>query len=97
MVSSIERDRKLRSKYAKKEALYRECKSIYQNRYLPSQLRELAREQLVRLGASPVKIVNRCVATGRSGGVLRNFKVSRLEFKREAAKGHYLGVKKGSW
>jgi small subunit ribosomal protein S14 len=97
MVSSNKRDKKLRKKYLVRESLYRECKSLYQNRFLSPQLRELAREHLVRLGCSPVKIVNRCVVTGRSGGVMRDFKVSRLEFKRGVAKGHYLGVKKGSW
>lgn len=97
MVYSIRRDKMLREKFAKKEVLYKESKSLYQNRFLDSQMRELARYRLVNLCASPVKIVNRCVVTGRSGGILRDFKVSRLEFKREAAKGHYLGVKKGSW
>ena len=43
------------------------------------------------------KISNRCILTGRSGGVYRAFRLSRFEFKRLASMGLLPGVQKSSW
>ena len=43
------------------------------------------------------KIVNYCVLTGRSRGVLRKFKMSRLKFKELASKGWISGFIHSNW
>ncbi len=47
--------------------------------------------------SSAVRLRNRCQLTGRSRGVLRKFKLSRLCFREMANKGLIPGVFKASW
>lgn len=44
--------------------------------------------------SSKVKIVNRCVVTGRAKSVLRDFRLSRMELKNFGSKGLLPGLKK---
>ena len=47
--------------------------------------------------SSPVRLRNRCQLTGRSRGVLRKYKLSRLCFREMANAGLIPGVYKASW
>jgi small subunit ribosomal protein S14 len=47
--------------------------------------------------ASPVRVKNRCVVSGRSRGYLRAFGLSRIQFRELARDGKIPGVKKASW
>jgi small subunit ribosomal protein S14 len=47
--------------------------------------------------ASPVRLHNRCQLTGRPKGYMRQFGVSRINFRELALKGMIPGVKKASW
>jgi small subunit ribosomal protein S14 len=47
--------------------------------------------------ASPTRSHNRCQLTGRSRGVLRRFKISRIMLRELALAGKIPGVKKVSW
>ncbi len=47
--------------------------------------------------ASPVRLNNRCKATGRSKGYMRKFGISRVTFRKWAAEGKIPGVTKASW
>jgi small subunit ribosomal protein S14 len=47
--------------------------------------------------ASPTRLRNRCMITGRSRGYLRRFGLSRIVFREKALKGEIPGVKKISW
>ena len=47
--------------------------------------------------ASPVRVVNRCLKSGRRHGFLRKFGCSRLTFREEALNGLIPGVTKASW
>ena len=47
--------------------------------------------------SSPVRLKNRCSATGRSRGYMRSFGLSRIEFRELALEGKIPGVKKASW
>jgi small subunit ribosomal protein S14 len=47
--------------------------------------------------ASPVRVVNRCAASGRRRGYLRKFACSRLTFREAALAGLIPGVTKSSW
>lgn len=47
--------------------------------------------------ASPVRMHNRCKITGRPKGYMRQFGVSRINFREMALSGLIPGVKKASW
>lgn len=47
--------------------------------------------------ASPTRVVNRCLMTGRRRSYLRRFKLSRITFRELASSGLIPGVTKSSW
>jgi len=47
--------------------------------------------------ASPVRLHNRCKITGRPKGYMRQFGVSRINFREMANNGLIPGIKKASW
>lgn len=47
--------------------------------------------------ASTVRLHNRCKITGRPKGYMRQFGVSRIQFREMASNGLIPGVKKASW
>jgi len=47
--------------------------------------------------ASPVRLHNRCSLTGRPKGYMRQFGVSRINFREMALNGLIPGIKKASW
>ncbi|MBN1925310.1 MAG: 30S ribosomal protein S14 [Prolixibacteraceae bacterium] len=47
--------------------------------------------------SSPVRLHNRCKLTGRPKGYMRQFGISRINFREMAASGLIPGVKKASW
>ncbi len=47
--------------------------------------------------ASPTRIHNLCALTGRSRGVYRKFKISRIKLRELALEGKVPGMKKASW
>lgn len=47
--------------------------------------------------ASPVRLHNRCKMTGRPKGYMRQFGVSRIQFREMASNGLIPGVRKASW
>jgi len=47
--------------------------------------------------ASPVRLHNRCKMTGRPKGYMRQFGISRIQFREMASNGLIPGVKKASW
>ncbi len=47
--------------------------------------------------ASPVRVTNRCFATGRRRGYMRDFGLSRIKFRELAREGKLPGVRKSSW
>ena len=47
--------------------------------------------------SSPVRLHNRCNLSGRPKGYMRQFGISRIDFREMALKGLIPGVKKASW
>jgi len=47
--------------------------------------------------ASPVRLHNRCQITGRPKGYMRQFGLSRINFREMALNGLIPGVRKASW
>lgn len=53
--------------------------------------------QLLPKNASPVRLHNRCKLTGRPKGYMRQFGISRINFREMALSGLIPGVTKASW
>ena len=53
--------------------------------------------QAIPRNASPVRLHNRCSMTGRPKGYMRQFGISRIQFREMASKGLIPGVMKASW
>lgn len=53
--------------------------------------------QKIPRNASPVRLHNRCSMTGRPKGYMRQFGISRIQFREMASKGLIPGIKKASW
>ena len=75
---------KLVAKYAAKRAQY-----LAESNYVALQS--------LPKNASPVRLHNRCKLTGRPKGYIRQFGISRIQFREMASAGLIPGVKKASW
>jgi small subunit ribosomal protein S14 len=53
--------------------------------------------QRIPKNASPVRLHNRCKLTGRPKGYMRQFGVSRINFREMALAGLIPGITKASW
>ena len=53
--------------------------------------------QSIPKNASPVRLHNRCKITGRPKVYMRQFGISRIQFREMASAGLIPGVKKASW
>ena len=59
---------------------------------------EAARKlQAIPKNANPIRLHNRCKITGRPKGYIRQFGLSRIQFREMASAGLLPGVKKASW
>ena len=47
--------------------------------------------------SNPIRLHNRCKITGRPKGYMRQFGISRIQFREMASSGLIPGVKKSSW
>ena len=76
--------RKLAERYAAKRAALKEAGDYIGLQKLPKN-------------ASPIRMHNRCKLTGRPKGYMRQFGISRINFREMAGQGLIPGVKKASW
>jgi small subunit ribosomal protein S14 len=53
--------------------------------------------QALPKNSSPVRLHNRCKITGRPKGYMRQFGISRIQFREMASIGLIPGIKKASW
>jgi small subunit ribosomal protein S14 len=97
--ASITRDLARRINYRNNELKRQALLAVYHNLNLSALTRQRAMEELQNLdrNSSLTRINRRCVLTGRSRGVLRRYKMSRLVFRRAALQGYIPGVFKASW
>ena len=97
--SSIQRNLK-RIKLAKRYLKKRESlKKIIKNRKLPLEERFKAQLKLAKLprNSARIRIRNRCEITGRSHGVYRKLRISRIALRDLASNGKIPGMTKSSW
>lgn len=84
-----------------REVKRRKMVSLWEERRaaLKKQGDEEAYRELQKMprNASPVRLHNRCSMTGRPRGYMRQFGISRVQFREMASKGLIPGVKKASW
>lgn len=98
-VGTINREAKrmrLVKKYAAKRA---ELKTRLKEPNLDVDERERLQRKLQALprNSSPVRLRNRCRATGRSHGYYRKFGLARNKLREAAMRGDVPGLVKGSW
>jgi small subunit ribosomal protein S14 len=89
------RERLVKLKWDKRQSL----KKIILDMNKSDEERHAAKMQLNKMprNSSPVRLRSRCQLTGRSRGVLKKFKLSRLCFREMANNGLIPGVVKASW
>jgi ribosomal protein S14 len=99
MTNTLLRDQKRRSLVVQYELKRRQYKLIIQNLSLSPEIRSQAVKLLHGLprSSTEVRLRRRCVLTGRSRGVLRQWRISRIKFRELASQGRIPGVSKSSW
>ena len=86
---------KLVARYAEKRAT---LKKIIATTDDPAEAYVAARKlQSIPRNANPIRLHNRCKITGRPKGYIRQFGISRIQFREMASAGLIPGVKKASW
>ena len=83
------------ARYAEKRAALKEIVNKSDD---PAEAYEAARKlQAIPKNANPIRLHNRCKLTGRPKGYIRQFGISRIQFREMASAGLIPGVKKASW
>jgi ribosomal protein S14 len=99
MTNSIQRDNRRRLLLIQYQLKRLQCKTVCQDLNLNKGIKKAAERECVVLprNSSRTRVNNRCVFTGRSGGVLRFCKLSRIRVRELASQGLLSGVSKASW
>lgn len=85
---------KLVARYAEKRAALKKIIATAD----PAEAYVAARKlQSIPRNANPIRLHNRCKITGRPRGYMRQFGLSRIQFREMASNGLIPGVKKASW
>ena len=86
---------KLVARYAEKRAALKKVIATSED---AAERYEAARAlQAIPKNANPIRLHNRCKVTGRPMGYIRQFGISRIQFREMASAGLIPGVKKASW
>ena len=75
-------------------------KTVEKYREIRAQMKkdgDYAGLQKLPRNASPTRVRNLCALTGRSRGVYRKFKISRIMLRELALEGKIPGMRKASW
>ena len=84
----------LKAREVKRAALY--AKYVVKRARLKAEGDFIGLQKLPR-NSSRVRMHNRCKLTGRPKGYMRQFGISRINFREMASEGLIPGVKKASW
>ena len=94
MVAREVKRAKMVAQYAEKRAALKEIVRKGE----PTEAYEAAQKlQSIPKNANPIRLHNRCKITGRPKGYIREFGLSRIQFREMASQGLIPGVKKASW
>lgn len=96
MKSFIERDKKRRKLVDKYFFKRKSLKMIIKDRSRSLEERMEAQKEISSLprDSSPTRLRNRCIFTGRSGGIRTKYGVSRIQFRKLALEGRIPGIQK---
>ncbi|SPN99983.1 probable ribosomal protein S14 precursor, mitochondrial [Cephalotrichum gorgonifer] len=95
----IIRDHTKRKVFEQSEPERQALRYVIRNTTLPARVRAEAQLELSQMHAYTrgTQIRNRCILGGKTRGILRDFKLSRYNFRMQALEGNIPGVKKASW
>jgi len=98
-LSLINRENKRRAVVAKFAPKRAQLIAVIRNAHASDEDKDAARAMLQALprNASPVRLRNRCVLTGRARGVYRKFGLGRSKLRDIAMRGEIPGMIKASW
>ena len=95
----IRRDKARRKCVAQYESERLRLRAIVKNKLLPEIIQQKAKDELARhpRDASITRVRNRCVVTGRARGVVTDYGLCRMKFRKLADFGHISGITRSSW
>jgi small subunit ribosomal protein S14 len=98
-LSSVNKNNRRRELSTKHYKARRELRVQSLNPKLSEEERQAAFLKLQKMprNGSPIRVVNRCMITGRPRGNLRKFGLCRIKFRELALMGKIPGVTKASW
>jgi small subunit ribosomal protein S14 len=97
MTNSIQRDNRRRLLLLQFQLKRLQCKAVCQDLKLNRGIKAEFKRTVLPRNGSATRVNNRCILTGRSGGVLRFCKLSRIRVRELASQGLLSGVNKASW
>lgn len=99
MTNSIQRDNRRRRTLLQFQLKRLQCKTVSQDIYYSRSKKKAVKSLLTLLprNSCQTRVHNRCTITGRSKGVLRFCKLSRIKVRDLARQGLLSGVSKASW
>ena len=99
MTNSIQRDKRRRLLLLQFQLKRLQCKTVFQDLNLSKNVKKVvvSKRAILPRNSSRSRVYNRCTLTGRSGGVLRFCKLSRIRVRNLACQGLLSGVNKASW
>jgi small subunit ribosomal protein S14 len=90
------KDLQLRKNFLKLEYTLLVLKALALNKILPFSIRNSIFNLINLYTVKSTRIRNRCLYTGRGRGIMTEFKMSRIEFRRFADMGKIPGVRRAS-
>lgn len=94
----IQKDFLKRKKYKEKQIYIWKLKALINNQILPLKtrikIRDILRKFVRKHGVYQTQIKNKCLITGRSRGIIKEFGISRIMFKKLVDKGELYWIKK---
>jgi len=97
---SIKKDRLTRDYVSKKEFKLIMLKYQLNNNNLNKKIKLIFHYKFLKnfhLNSSSTRIVNMCIHTGRSHWIIREFKLSRMTFRKLADNAKLNGIRRASW
>lgn len=99
MTNSIQRDKRRRLILLQFQLKRLQCKTVSQDLNLSRSIKKGvdSKRMVLPRNSSRSRVHNKCTITGRSRGVLRFCKLSRIRVRNLACQGLLSGVSKASW
>ncbi|KAJ3075053.1 40S ribosomal protein mrp2, mitochondrial [Podochytrium sp. JEL0797] len=99
MIANRLRDRMARFLIAENEPQREALRLVFRDRNLPLMVRLKAQLELQKFPRymRPVAVHNKCTESGKTRGMITEFKLSKILFREKALAGELPGVRKSTW